>query len=72
MVHEDFYVHDNPWDAATQTRIKRPGLGFLLCIGCFEKRLCRRLNRTDFRDTMFPPLNGYLTSLGMGGKSLAC
>jgi hypothetical protein len=34
MVHEDFYVHDNPWDAATQTRIKRPGLGFLLCIGC--------------------------------------
>jgi hypothetical protein len=30
MVHEDFYVHDNPWDAATQTRIKRPGLGFLL------------------------------------------
>lgn len=46
-VHEDFYVHDGLWDAVC------PDDGvegtYVLCIGCFERRLGRRLTREDLK-----------------------
>ena len=41
-VHEDFYVTRALWDATC------PDDGVVLCIGCFERRLGRRLVRADF------------------------
>lgn len=60
-VHEDFYVHNELWDAACpddECRTRTQGSytfregSFVLCIGCFERRLGRRLTRSDF---MGPP-----------------
>jgi hypothetical protein len=58
VVHEDFYVHNALWDGACPDddvlRGYLPngqefGEGlFILCIGCFEKRLGRTLTREDF------------------------
>lgn len=41
-VHEDFYVHDKLWNRVCPD-------GGCFCIGCFERRLGRRLNRHDFK-----------------------
>lgn len=57
QVHEDFYVHDEMWDAVCPddqvlervedgTRFREGN--FVICIGCFERRLGRRLTREDF------------------------
>ncbi len=62
--HEDFYVHDELWDSVCPDDRRRErelpggivddpkpgeGGGFVLCIGCFEARLGRRLRRADFK-----------------------
>ncbi len=58
IVHEDFYVSDDLWDATcpdddvirTDLGESRIGQGqFMICIGCFEKRLGRQLVRSDFK-----------------------
>jgi hypothetical protein len=41
LVHEDFYVSAAVWNATCLER-------GVLCIGCFERRLGRRLYRDDF------------------------
>lgn len=56
LVHEDFYVHDGLWDAvcpddevrewAIDGTTFREGR-FVICLGCFESRLGRRLTRED-------------------------
>lgn len=57
IVHEDFYVHDELWDTVCPDddviRWQEDGVTFgegqwVLCIGCFEKRLGRTLTRADF------------------------
>ena len=57
MVHEDFYVHNELWDATcpdddivrwTQNGSDLAQGRFVICIGCFEKRLGRQLTRRDF------------------------
>ena len=58
-VHEDFYVHDELWEATcpddAQDRWTAPDgtriwFGtFPMCIGCFERRLDRRLTGSDFK-----------------------
>jgi hypothetical protein len=57
IVHEDFYVHDELWDATcpdddivrwTQNGTDFAQGRFVICIGCFEKRLGRQLTRQDF------------------------
>ena len=58
LAHEDFYVHDELWDAvcpddqvverAENGTTYREG-NFVLCIGCFENRLGRNLTRADFK-----------------------
>ena len=40
-VHEDFYVQNELWNAT----VPEDGI---ICIGCFEKRLGRRLAKADF------------------------
>ena len=61
-VHEDFYVHNELWDRACPDdeviEYVEGGLtfrngNFVMCIGCFEKRLGRQLTREDFT---VPPL----------------
>lgn len=57
LVHEDFYVHDELWDwVCPDDRVRewvvdgtkfREGQ-FVMCVGCFESRLGRRLARHDF------------------------
>ena len=58
IVHEDFYVKDELWDAACPDddviRWQEAGVNFgegqwVLCIGCFERRPGRKLVRTDFK-----------------------
>lgn len=57
VVHEDFYVHDELWDSVCPddavfewvvggTRFREGR--FVMCVGCFERRLGRRLTRADF------------------------
>ncbi len=55
--HEDFYVHDELWDTVcpddqivewTEGGITFREGRFVICIGCFERRLGRELNREDF------------------------
>jgi len=43
---EDFYVLDSLWES-TIPRYKR---GDIICIDCFEKRLGRKLKRSDFKE----------------------
>lgn len=47
-VHEDFYVHDDLWNSACPDDPHGDD-GFMLCIGCFERRLGRKLRRGDFK-----------------------
>jgi hypothetical protein len=42
-IDESYMVHDDLWRAAV------PSEAGMLCVGCFEKRLGRRLKRDDFR-----------------------
>lgn len=62
IVHEDSYVHDGLWDSVcpddgvVESMVngeKHRHGRFVMCIGCFEKRLGRRLRREDFAG---PPL----------------
>lgn len=55
--HEDFYVHDELWDSVcpddqvhqwVEDGITFREGRFVMCIGCFERRLGRQLNREDF------------------------
>ena len=55
-VHEDFYVSNDLWDSVCPDDMVRRfvnegieyGQGkFVICIGCFEKRLGRKLTRQD-------------------------
>jgi hypothetical protein len=58
VAHEDFYVHDDLWDAVCPDDAVemweedgatfREGK-FVLCVGCFEARLGRQLTRQDFK-----------------------
>lgn len=57
IVHEDFYVGDELWDSVcpddhvVESFVdgeKRRNGRFVMCIGCFEKRLGRRLRCEDF------------------------
>jgi hypothetical protein len=54
--HEDFYVHDALWDRVcpddnakqwTEGGVTYRVGTFVICIGCFEERLGRRLARSD-------------------------
>ena len=46
-LHEDFYVHDQLWQQAAP---EDNGDGeVMLCVGCLEKRLGRKLTRDDFK-----------------------
>jgi hypothetical protein len=45
---EDFMVVDAVWDAITTQREKQDGL--IICIGCLEERLGRRLTPADFTE----------------------
>lgn len=81
LVHEDFYVHDEMWDAvcpddevveweASGTTFRQGR--FLICIGCFERRLGRRLERRDFaapphRLFPHPPSNRFLSRWNSAG-----
>jgi hypothetical protein len=56
LVHEDFYVHDELWDAVCPDDEVREWVvdgttfregKFVICLGCFESRLGRRLTRED-------------------------
>lgn len=56
LVHEDFYVSNELWDeACPDDRVRRYTVNgfeygegrFVVCIGCFEKRLGRELSRGD-------------------------
>lgn len=58
IVHEDFYVSNNLWDAVCPDdnvrRYVEDGAefgdgNFVICIGCFERRLGRKLTREDLR-----------------------
>jgi hypothetical protein len=65
--HEDFYVHNELWDAACpddlleEFRVGDEVVGrngrYVLCIGCFEQRLGRQLRRDDF--TYLTPDDGF-------------
>lgn len=56
VVHEDFYIHDELWDSVCPDDVVfewvengtkfREGR-FVMCIGCFEKRLGRKLTQAD-------------------------
>jgi hypothetical protein len=46
QIEEHYMVHDNLWCTGN------PAERGMLCIGCFEKRLGRRLCREDFRPYM--------------------
>jgi hypothetical protein len=51
LVHKDFYVHDALWNEVCpeDDGTDHEYFGkFVLCIGCFEKRLGRELNHEDF------------------------
>jgi hypothetical protein len=57
LVHEDFYVHDELWDSVcpddeVETSYvngdKFRNGRFVMCIGCFERRMGRKLARADF------------------------
>jgi hypothetical protein len=80
VVHEDFYVHDELWDSVcpddgvvewvvdgTKVREGR----FVMCIGCFETRLGRQLQRSDLTTPphdLFgtPPSSRFLSRWGSG------
>ncbi len=56
IVHEDFYVDNELWDSTcpdddvvrwTENGTEFGQGRFVICIGCFEKRLGRRLTRHD-------------------------
>ena len=77
-VHEDFYVHDELWDRVcpddevvewVEAGVTFRHGKFVMCIGCFEKRLGRQLTREDFKA---PPnrLFGvpHPTGSGRGGR----
>jgi hypothetical protein len=58
VVHEDFYVANELWDAVCPDdnvrRYVEDGVdfgegNFVICIGCFERRLGRKLTREDLR-----------------------
>jgi hypothetical protein len=58
IVHEDFCVHDELWDTVCPDddviRWQEDGVTFgegqwVLCVGCFERRLGRKLVRTDLK-----------------------
>jgi hypothetical protein len=56
FVTEEFYVHDDLWDAACPDDVATrtaDGVhtddGLVLCVGCFERRLGRELARPDFQ-----------------------
>ncbi len=58
LVHEDFYVSNELWDSVWPDYLVHRycvngmefGEGhFIICIGCFEKRLGRELSRRDLR-----------------------
>lgn len=57
IVHEDFYVHDALWDEVCPDDEVREWVvdgtkfregKFVICVGCFERRLGRTLRREDF------------------------
>ncbi len=57
IVHADFYVQDELWDeVCPDDEVREWVVGgpkfregkFVICVGCFEKRLGRRLRREDF------------------------
>jgi hypothetical protein len=57
LVHEDFYVNDELWDSVcpddevetfyANGTMFRNGR-FVICIECFERRMGRKLTRSDF------------------------
>ena len=58
IVHEDFYVPNELWDAVCPDdnveRYVEEGVefgegNFVICIGCFEQRLGRKLTRDDLQ-----------------------
>jgi hypothetical protein len=42
-INESYMIHDDLWRAAV------PSEAGMLCVGCLEKRLGRKLRRDDFR-----------------------
>jgi hypothetical protein len=55
QLREDYIVHDDIWhQACTAKPVMKDDCG-LLCVGCIEQRLGRRLNSTDFKVCV--PLN---------------
>lgn len=58
VAHEDFYVHDALWDRVCPDDEVEEWVAdgvtyregrFVICIGCFERRLGRQLTREDFK-----------------------
>jgi hypothetical protein len=58
VAHEDFYVHDELWALVcpddevyewVENEVTYREGTFVICIGCFEKRLGRQLIREDFK-----------------------
>ena len=63
IVHEDFYVPNELWDAVCpDDKVQRylvEGVefaegNFVICIGCFEHRLGRKLTRAELRVAPHP------------------
>jgi hypothetical protein len=57
VAHEDFYVHAELWDSVcpddeveewVEDGVTYREGTFVICIGCFERRLGRQLTREDF------------------------
>jgi hypothetical protein len=81
-VHEDFYVHDVLWDRVCPDDLRAErelpnglvgGIGFVICIGCFEARLGRTLTKTDFKvppQHLFgdPPSKRFMDRWGASGS----
>jgi hypothetical protein len=81
LVHEDFYVDDELWDAVcpddevhewTEDGTTFREGRFVMCIGCFERRLGRELTRADFTvgpNPLFgiPPSSRFLARWSSSG-----
>ena len=65
VLREDYIVHDDIWhQACTAEPVMKDDCG-LLCVGCIEQRLGRRLNSADFEAGV--PLNAS-SSAGHRGR----
>lgn len=79
IVHEDFYVSDELWDAVapddgvvrwTHDSVEFGQGRFVLCIGCFERRLGRQLTADDLGATPDTELR-WLGDIGPSRSYLA-